>query len=120
LVYSHNPKKVLLPQESQIRPRRNGRGAEQSEAEGVFRYDADMGDDKSDRNAKVANPAGRSNARSLRRNNCRNRLTLANAGHLGGVLVHGHGVQAPITAPTSMGTVIDGANNETHDDDDDD
>jgi len=47
-------------------------------------------------------------------------LALANAGHLGGVLVHGHGVQAPITAPTSMGTVIDGANNETHDDDDDD
>lgn len=47
-------------------------------------------------------------------------LTLANAAHLGGVLVHGHGVQAPITAPTSMGTVIDGADNETHDDDDDD
>jgi len=53
-----------------------------------------------------------------RRNSRRNRLALANAGHLGGVLVHGHGVHAPITAPTSMGTVIDGANNEIHDDDD--
>jgi len=75
-----------LPQVPKILPRPDGGGAEQSEAEGAscdssemcrsanggatkggFSYDADMGDEKSYRNAKIANTAARSNARALRK-----------------------------------------------------
>ena len=46
-------------------------------------------------------------------------LALANAGHLGGVLVHQHGIHAPISAPASASGVLNDAMGEYGDDDDD-
>ena len=46
-------------------------------------------------------------------------LALANAGHLGGVLVHQHGIHAPITAQATPSGVLNDAIDELGDDDDD-